>query len=50
MGPFSTSKMELLVALVNGFVPLTNVMKNSISDVATVLDQAVVTIHSFFNH
>ena len=46
----ATSKMKLSVILVNGFVPLTNAVKNSISNVARVLDKPVVTIHSFFNH
>ena len=42
--------MELFVTLVNGFVLSTNVLKNSVSDVARVLDKPVVAIHSFFNH
>ena len=46
----ATSKMELFVTLVNGFVLSTNVLKNSVSDVARVLDKSVVAIHRFFNH
>ena len=33
-----TSKMEIFVTLINGFQLLTNVPKNSILDVAEVLD------------
>ena len=49
-GTLATSKTELFVILVNGFVPLTNVIKNSISDIARMLDKPVVTIHSSFNN
>ena len=33
-----TSKIELFVLLVNGFQPLTNVLKSSILDIVRVLD------------
>ena len=36
--PIATSKMKPLVALAGGFHTLTNVTKNSISGVASVLD------------
>ena len=49
-GTLATVKMELFVTLFNDFVPLTNVIKNSISGVARMLDKPVMAIHSFFNH
>ena len=49
-GTLATFKMELFVTLFNDFVPLTNVIKNSISGVARMLDKPVMAIHSFFNH
>ena len=38
----ATSKMELLVILVNGFQPLTIMTKCSILDVAAVLDPPLI--------
>ena len=40
----ATSKMERFVIIVNGFQPLTIIIKRSILDVAAALDQPLVSI------
>ena len=41
----ATSKMKFFVTLVNGFQPLTNVTKNSMLDLAGVLETPLIIIH-----
>ena len=41
----ATSKMKLFVTFVNGFQPLTNLTKNSMLDVAGVLETSLIIIH-----
>ena len=41
----ATSKMKLFVTLVNSFQPLTHITKNSMLDVAGVLETSLIIIH-----
>ena len=41
----ATYKMKLFVTLVNGFQPLNNVTKNSMLDVAGVLETPLIVVH-----
>ena len=45
----ATSKLELLVILVNGLQPPTNITKNSIFDVAVVLDTPLNEVLSIWD-
>ena len=45
----TTSKLELLVILVNGLQPPTNITKNSIFDVAVVLDTPLNEVLSIWD-
>ena len=45
----ASSKMELLVIIVNGWKPLIIITKSSILDVAAVLDPSLLTIQRTFS-